>query len=100
MIYRRGQKVLVQGMTGKQGTFWSERMREMGTGVVAGVNPKGAGETHLGVPIFKTAVEAAKHAPIDISVIFSPPSMAKEAIIDPIDAGVGTIVTLTEHIPS
>jgi succinyl-CoA synthetase alpha subunit len=100
MIYRRGQKVLVQGMTGKQGSFWSERMMEMGTNVVAGVNPKRAGETHLGLPIFKTAVEAAKHSPIDVSVIFIPPSMAKEAIIDAIDAGVETIVTLTEHIPS
>jgi succinyl-CoA synthetase alpha subunit len=100
MIYRRGQKVLVQGMTGKQGSFWSERMMEMGTNVVAGVNPKRAGETHLGVPIFKTAVEAAKQAHIDVSVIFIPPTMAKEAIIDAIDAGVDTIVTLTEHIPS
>ena len=99
MIYRRGQKVLVQGMTGKQGSFWSERMMEMGTNVVAGVNPKRAGEIHLGVPIFRTAVEAAKHTPIDISVIFIPPTMAKEAIINAIDAGIETIVTLTEHIP-
>jgi succinyl-CoA synthetase alpha subunit len=100
MIYRREQKVLVQGMTGKQGSFWSERMMEMGTDIVAGVHPKRAGESHLGVPIFKTAVEAAKHTPIDVSVIFIPPAMAKEAIIDAIDAGVETIVTLTEHIPS
>ncbi|MBY0380507.1 MAG: succinate--CoA ligase subunit alpha [Xanthobacteraceae bacterium] len=100
MIYRRGQKVLIQGMTGKQGSFWSERMMEMGTTVIGGVNPKRAGETHLGLPIFKTAVEAAKHSPVDVSVIFIPPTMAKEAIIDAIDAGIGTIVTLTEHIPS
>jgi len=100
MIYRRGQKVLVQGMTGKQGSFWSERMIEMGTNIVGGVNPKRAGETHLGLPIFKTAVDAAKQSPIDVSVIFIPPAMAKDAIIDAIDAGVGTIVTLTEHIPS
>lgn len=100
MIYRRGQKVLVQGMTGKQGSFWSERMMETGTGIVAGVHPKRAGDAHLGVPIFRTAVEAAKHTPIDVSVIFIPPVMAKEAIIDAIDAGVETIVTLTEHIPS
>ena len=99
MIYRRGQKVLVQGITGKQGTFWTEKMKEMGTDVVAGVNPKRAGETHLGLPVFKTAVEAAKHTPIDVSVIFIPPNMAKEAMIDAIDAGVGTIVALTEHIP-
>src|ERR1700722_9886618 len=100
MIYRRGQKVLVQGITGKQGSFWAAKMMECGTDVVAGVNPKRAGDSHLGVPIFRSAVEAAKQTPCDISVIFIPPTMAKDAIIDAIDAGVGTIVTLTEHIPS
>ncbi len=100
MIYRRGQKVLVQGLTGKQGSFWAAKMMECGTDVVAGVNPRRAGESHLGVPLFNSAVEAAKHAPCDISVIFIPPTMAKDAIIDAIDAGVGTIVVLTEHIPS
>ncbi len=100
MIYRRGQKVLVQGITGKQGSFWAEKMMECGTDVVGGVNPKRAGETHLGVPIFGSAVEAAKHTRCDVSVIFIPPSMARDAIVDAIDAGIGTIVTLTEHIPS
>lgn len=100
MIYRSGQRVLVQGITGKQGSFWSERMLEMGTNIIGGVNPKRGGESHLGLPIYKTAVEAAKHGPVDYSVIFIPPAMAKDAIIDAIDAGVGTIVTLTEHIPS
>jgi succinyl-CoA synthetase alpha subunit len=99
MIYRRGQKVMVQGITGKQGTFWAAKMRECGTDVVAGVNPKRAGETHDGVPIFRSAVEAARQTSCDISVIFIPPTMAKDAIIDAIDAGVGTIVVLTEHIP-
>jgi succinyl-CoA synthetase alpha subunit len=100
MIYRRGQKVLVQGITGKQGTFWAEKMMECGTEVVGGVNPKRAGETYLGIPIFGSAVEAAKQTRCDVSVIFIPPSRARDAIVDAIDAGVGTIVTLTEHIPS
>lgn len=100
MIYRRGQKVLVQGITGKQGTFWAEKMMECGTEVVGGVNPKRAGQTHLGVPVFGTAVEATKQTPCDVSVIFIPPLMAKAAILDAIDAGVKTIVVLTEHIPS
>lgn len=99
MIYRRGQKVLVQGITGKQGTFWTEKMMECGTEVAGGVNPKRAGQTHLGVPVYGTAVEAAKQTPCDVSVIFIPPLMAKDAIIDAIDAGVKTIVVLTEHIP-
>lgn len=100
MIYRRGQKVLVQGITGKQGTFWAEKMMECGTEVVGGVNPKRAGQTHLGVPVYGTAVEATKQTPCDVSVIFIPPLMAKDAILDAIDAGVKTIVVLTEHIPS
>ena len=89
----------MQGITGKQGTFWAARMMERGTEVVAGVNPKRAGDSHNGVPIFSSAVEAAKRTPCDISVIFIPPTMAKDAIIDAIDAGIGTIVVLTEHIP-
>lgn len=100
MIYRRGQKVLVQGITGKQGSFWAAKMMECGTDVVAGVNPKRAGDSHLGIPIFSSAVEATRQTPCDISVIFIPPSMARDAIVDAIDAGVGTIVVLTEHIPS
>lgn len=100
MIYRRGQRVLVQGITGKQGSFWAQKMIESGTNVVAGVNPKRAGDTHLGVPIFGSAVEAARANPCDVSVIFIPPSMARDAVIDAIDADVRTIVVLTEHIPS
>jgi succinyl-CoA synthetase alpha subunit len=100
MIYRRGESVLVQGITGKQGSFWAQKMMDCGTNVVAGVNPKRAGDTHLGVPIFRSAVEAARETPIDVSVIFIPPSMARDAVIDAIDASVRTIVVLTEHIPS
>jgi succinyl-CoA synthetase alpha subunit len=100
MIYRRGQKVLVQGLTGKQGSFWAAKMMECGTEVVGGVNPKRAGDSHLGVPIFGSAVEASRQVRCDISVIFIPPSMAREAIIDAIEAGIGTVITLTEHIPS
>ena len=100
MIYRRGQTVLVQGITGKQGSFWAEKMIETGTRVIGGVNPKRAGETYIGVPVYESAVQAARQVRCDVSVIFIPPALAKDAIIDAIDAGVGTIVTLTEHIPS
>jgi succinyl-CoA synthetase alpha subunit len=100
MIYRRVQKVLVQGITGKQGSFWAQKMMDCGTNVVAAVNPKRAGETHLGVPVFRSAVEAARETSCDVSVIFIPPTMARDAVIDAIDAGVPTIVVLTEHIPA
>ncbi len=100
MIYRRGQKVLVQGITGKQGSFWAEKMRESGTTISAGVNPKRAGERHLGLPIYASAKDAMRADPCDISVIFIPPAMARDAIIDAIEAGVPTVVALTEHIPA
>ena len=65
MIIRRNESVLVQGITGKQGTFWSERMRDYGTRIIGGVNPKRAGETHLGLPIWATAKDAAKDDVVD-----------------------------------
>jgi succinyl-CoA synthetase alpha subunit len=100
MIVRRKDRVLVQGITGKQGTFWTEKMQACGTTIVGGVNPKKAGETHCGVPIFSTAVEAMKTAPFDVSVMFIPPGAARAAAEDAIAAGVTLLVILTEHIPA
>jgi succinyl-CoA synthetase alpha subunit len=67
MIYRKGQRVLVQGITGKQGSFWTEKMAAMGTVIAGGVNPKRAGETFLGVPVFASAKDAMQEAPFDIA---------------------------------
>lgn len=100
MIVRRSDRVLVQGITGKQGTFWTEKMQACGTNVVGGVNPKKAGDTHCGVPIFATAVDAMKSAPFDVSVMFIPPAAARAAAEDAIAAGVKLLVILTEHIPA
>lgn len=99
MIVRRGHKVLVQGMTGKQGSFWTEKMIACGTSVVGGVNPKRAGETHLGLPVYASAADAMAAAPCDVSVMFIPPAAARDAALDAIGAGVRMIVILTEHIP-
>ncbi|MEP9349221.1 succinate--CoA ligase subunit alpha [Xanthobacter sp. KR7-225] len=100
IIFRKHHRVLVQGMTGKQGSFWAEKMMGEGTRIVAGVNPKRAGQTHLGVPLFATAREAAREAPFDVAVMFIPPAAAKDAALDAIDAGAGLLVVLTEHIPA
>ena len=100
MIYRRHHRVLVQGITGKQGTFWTEKMIACGTRVVAGVNPKRAGDTHVGVPVFASAAEAMAQAPYDVAVMFVPPALAKAAALDAIAAGVKLLVVLTEHIPA
>ena len=73
MIIRGNETVLVQGITGKQGTFWSERMRDYGTKIVGGVNPKRAGEAHLELPVWATARDAARETNIDATVMFIPP---------------------------
>jgi succinyl-CoA synthetase alpha subunit len=99
MIVRADETVLVQGITGKQGTFWAERMREYGTRVVGGVNPSKAGTEHIGLPVWGSAREAARDASIDVSVLFIPPYGAKDAALDAIEAGVRKLVILTEHIP-
>ncbi|MFN3868370.1 MAG: succinate--CoA ligase subunit alpha [Hyphomicrobiaceae bacterium] len=100
MIPRKAHSLLVQGITGKQGTFWAKAMQDYGTNVVGGVNPNKAGTTHLGVPVYATAREAAKASPFDISVMFIPPMLAKAAAIDACEAGAKLIVSLTEHIPA
>lgn len=100
IIYRQSARVLVQGITGKQGTFWTQKMMECGTRVVAGVNPKRAGERHLGVPVYATAEAAMAESPFDVAVMFIPPAMAREAALDAIQAGTRTVVILTEHIPA
>lgn len=101
MIVRRGDRVLVHGITGRQGTFWTERMQAYGTTVVGGVNPKRAGEQHLGVPVFASAVDAAAELDggVDVSVLFVPPAGALDAITDAVSAGAGLVVVLTEFIP-
>jgi succinyl-CoA synthetase alpha subunit len=99
MIIRGHETVLVQGITGRQGTFWSERMRDYGTTIIGGVNPRRAGETHLSLPVWASAVEAAKSQRIDAAVMFVPPFGVKEAALDLIAAGIGKIVCLTEHVP-
>ncbi|MSP66707.1 MAG: succinyl-CoA synthetase subunit alpha [Alphaproteobacteria bacterium] len=100
MIVRGHETLLVQGITGKQGTFWTERMLEYGTKVIGGVNPQKAGTTHCGVPVFASAQAAAKATRVDAAVMFVPPLGAKEAALDAIAAGIGKLCVLTEHIPA
>ncbi len=101
MIVRRSDRVVVQGITGKQGTFWTEKMIGCGTRVVGGVNPRRAGETHAGVPVFASVQDAArKLGGADVAVMFIPPAQALAAAEDAIAAGVKLLVVLTEHIPA
>ncbi|MEE2611740.1 MAG: CoA-binding protein, partial [Pseudomonadota bacterium] len=99
MIIGGDDQVLVQGMTGKQGTFWSERMIEYGTRIRAGVSPRKAGIIHCGVSVYASATDATDATPIDATVLFIPPLGVKAAVLDAINAGIGKIVCLTEHVP-
>lgn len=99
MIVRDTDRVLVMGITGKQGTFWTERMQAYGTRVVGGTNPQKAGATHCNVPVYATARDAMKGGGFDVAILFIPPLMVKEAALDAIEAGAKGLVVLTEHIP-
>ena len=100
MIVRRSNKVIVLGITGRQGTFWTEKMLAYGTQIVAGVNPKRAGERYCNVPIFGSTVEAVRETGGDVTVMFIPPATAREAAVSAIEAGTKLLVVLTEHIPA
>ncbi|MCW2306636.1 succinate--CoA ligase subunit alpha [Rhodobium gokarnense] len=100
MILRKEHKILVQGITGKQGTFWTRAMQDYGANVIGGVNPKKAGTEHLGVPVHASARDAAKAGAFDVALMFIPPMAAKAAAIDACEAGAKLLVCLTEHIPA
>ena len=93
-------RVVVQGITGGEGTFHTQRMQEYGTKIVAGVSPGKGGATHLGVPVYNTVAEACEKEGANASAIFVPPFFAADAIMESADAGLGVIVCITEGIPT
>ena len=92
-------RVIVQGITGKQGAFHAEKMIEYGTAIVGGVTPGKGGQRLLGVPVFNTVYDAVKETGANASVIYVPPKFAADSILEAIDAGVEIIVCITEGIP-
>ena len=99
MIVRHDQTVLIQGITGRQGSFWAERMMDYGTRIIGGVNPRKANTMHKGVPVFASATEAMNAVGFEYSVLFIPPLGVRDAAMDAINAGAKGLVILTEHVP-
>lgn len=99
VLVNKNSKVIVQGFTGTEGSFHAQQMIEYGTNVVGGVTPGKGGTTHLGKPVFNTVEDAVKSKGADTTIIFVPPAFAADAIMEAADAGIKTIITITEGIP-
>src|SRR5205809_1890722 len=100
IIVDNDTRLVVQGLTGSEGRFHGLRNRNYGTNVVAGVTPGKGGQDVEGVPVFNTVAEAASEAGANTTLIFVPARFAVDAIYEAVDAGIGTVICITEHIPA
>mgnify|MGYP002630814809 FL=1 len=99
VLVNKDSKIIVQGFTGKEGTYHAEQMIAFGTQVVGGVTPGKGGQIHLGLPVFNTVSEAVKSTGANVSILFVPPRFAADGLMEAADAGIELIVAITEGIP-
>ena len=99
VLVNKNSKIIVQGFTGKEGSFHSGQMIDYGTPIVGGVTPGKGGQEHLGKPVYNTVSEAVIKAGADTSIIFVPPKFAADAIMEAADSGIKVIICITEGIP-
>ncbi len=100
VLVDKNTRLIVQGLTGKEGTFHALQMRDYGTQIVGGVTPGKGGTTHEGFPVFNTVSDAVQKAGANATVIYVPPPFAADAIMEAADAGIPLIVCITEGIPA
>ncbi len=100
ILVNKDSRVVVQGFTGKEGTFHSQQCLEYGTNIVAGVTPGKGGQIHLGKPVFNTVSEAVEKVQANTSIIFVPPAFSADAVMEAAEAGIKVIVCITEGIPA
>jgi succinyl-CoA synthetase alpha subunit len=99
ILVNKHSKIVVQGFTGKEGTFHSEQCINYGTNIIGGVTPGKGGQTHLGKPVFNTVKDAVEQADADVSIIFVPPAFSADAVMEAAEAGIKVIICITEGIP-
>jgi succinyl-CoA synthetase alpha subunit len=99
VLVNRETRLLVQGITGREGSFHTTQMVEYGTQVVAGVTPGGKGKDVAGVPVFDTVAQAVEATGANVSIIYVPAKFAPDAIFEAVDAGIPLVVCITEGIP-
>ncbi len=99
ILINKSTRVVCQGITGRAGEFHSKNCLDYGTKILAGVTPGKGGQEVLGVPVYDTVIEAVEKQGVDASMIFVPPAFTADAILESVDAGIKTVVAITEGVP-